>query len=197
MRYYLILFCLLGSIHVGAQNPPFLGRFEATELGDHVVLNWQMIAGNVCQGIEIFRSTDSTNFELIGYISGDCGNISEPVDFTFTDESPVVNQKNYYRLVLGLLGESQIVGILINNPGDRAILARPNPVSHELQIDFRNLNNKKAILELYDAKGQLVYTDQTFGDQFRILVDDFPSGNYTVQISSEGEKPERTQIAIR
>jgi hypothetical protein len=194
-KMLVIVFMLQHALGYG-QNPNFLGRFDASELGDQVLLSWQMIAGNVCQGIEIFRSADSTNFELIGYISGDCGNISEPVDFSYTDSNPVVNQKNYYRLTLGLLGESQVVSIDINNPGDRAILARPNPAWEKLVIDFRNLKNKKATLELFDPSGRLVYTDQTFGEQFQIPVIGFPEGNYTATISPEGEKKILTKVTI-
>ena len=59
-----------------------------------VLLAWTIKSGNVCNGIQIYRSPteDSLNFELIEDIQGVCGDLSSPVTYTFTDEHPKQNQ---------------------------------------------------------------------------------------------------------
>ena len=68
-----------------------------------VLLAWTIKSGSVCNGIQIYRSStgDSVNFDLIEDIQGVCGDLSSPVAYTFTDEDPMPNQVNYYKLLLG------------------------------------------------------------------------------------------------
>ncbi len=174
----------------------YLGRFDGAEVSDQVFLQWQMLAGNVCQGIDIYRSTDSLHFELIGHISGDCGNISEPVDFTFTDPSPLPNQKNYYRLELGLLGLSHIIGVFVADPGKKNILLYPNPAGDQVKILFRNDQNLPALIQVFDAQGMTVFSDALRGDQVVLNTSILPAGSYLAVITINGNISREEQLLI-
>jgi hypothetical protein len=178
------------------QPVSYLGRFDGSEVNDQVFLQWQMLAGNVCQGIDIYRSADSLQFDLIGHISGDCGNISEPVDFNFTDPAPLPNQKNYYRLELGLLGLSHIIPVFVNDPGENNMLLYPNPAGDQVKILFRNDGNLPAQLGVFNAQGMQVFATDLRGDAYVLHTHNLPAGNYLAVVTIDGNiiREERLQI---
>ncbi len=182
-RIFLILLCL--PFRSPAQSTSYLGRFEGSEINNEVQLDWQMLAGSVCQGIDVYRSSDSLNFELVGHISGDCGNISIPVDFEFRDTNPLPNKKNYYQLELGLLGTSHIISVVVTDPGEKGILISPNPAIGNVEIVFNNEQNLYTELEIYNAGGKLVETATTQGDRFFLNTRIFPAGEYLVVLNIE------------
>ena len=88
------------------QEHPILNYFSAN-LGDNdVYLSWEIMGGGQCNGIQILRSTDSLNYVEIGDVQGVCGSPDFAQQYDFTDESPVENSINYYRLELGVQGFS-------------------------------------------------------------------------------------------
>src|SRR5687768_12462136 len=81
-----------------AQGSPILGKFSLSESNGQVALDWQIVAGSTCNGIQIYRSTDAVQYSQIGNIAGICGSITEAVNYFFTDTTPVKNAINYYYL---------------------------------------------------------------------------------------------------
>lgn len=94
-----------------AQGHPYLSRFELVEQFGRIKVEWTLVAGNTCYDIEVLRGTDTTAVEPIGTIYGLCGNISEPVDYAFTDAEPIPFATAYYRLVLGSGGPTAFKSI--------------------------------------------------------------------------------------
>ena len=107
-RPCLALLLVLNVCTVAAQEHPFLSRFALTEGLGFVQLDWTMSAGNTCEGIDIYRSLDGSNFETVGTIPGICGDINSPVPFSWTDHSAPELTTVYYRLRLGLNGFSSV-----------------------------------------------------------------------------------------
>ena len=95
-----------------------------------VLLAWTIKSGSVCNGIQIYRSStaDSVNFDLIEDIQGVCGDLSSPVAYTFTDEDPMPNQVNYYKLLLGGQEFSEVLGIEVLLIPSNSYLLKPHPV---------------------------------------------------------------------
>ncbi|MBA2421837.1 MAG: hypothetical protein H0V61_01240 [Chitinophagales bacterium] len=60
----LILGLLLQMItaHVFAQHNLILGNFSLFQSNGKVYLNWYIVSGSSCNGIQIYRSTDSVMF---------------------------------------------------------------------------------------------------------------------------------------
>jgi len=113
-RIFLLLLLISQSASVSvAQNHPILGKFSISENNGDVYLSWSIIAGSSCNGIQIYRSIDSINFSQIGDIPGVCGSVDFTQTYDFTDNNPVKNKVNYYRLELGNQDFSQIVSIEI------------------------------------------------------------------------------------
>ena len=123
-----------------------------------VVLKWTMKPGNTCFGIGVYRSEDKQTFDEIGIIGGVCGSPDQAVNFTFVDSFPIKNRPNYYRLVLGLLGESQILKITYYDWENTQTITIPNPADiYTSRIIFKNDDEKEAVLFIYDALGRYIY----------------------------------------
>lgn len=196
MKHLLLILISLNFGVLRSQVNSALGRFTATEVNDLVLLQWQMNSGNVCQGIEIYRSEDSLDFVHIGHISGICGSISEPVDFEFTDLSPVVNKTSYYKIQLGLLGSSQVISTYVSKPGVDGFLLKPNPVSEKATIEFNNDNGGLAVLTLTDIKRNLILENETRSQSFVLDFSPYESGIYLFVISKESGEIIKGKIVV-
>jgi len=82
---------------------------KANETQGKVLLTWQIVRGSTCNGIQIYRGTDSTQLTQVGEIIGVCGSITEPIDYSFVDEKLSKNNTYYYRLEFGTQGSSKII----------------------------------------------------------------------------------------
>jgi hypothetical protein len=191
MRYdfkvVILNFLLAASALIShAQSDSVIVGFQAIASKETVLLRWTIEAGNTCNGIRIHRSADKTNFAEIGEISGVCGSTSEPVDYTFIDNSPVKNQVNYYRLEAGNTGFSRVVAVEIIAIGSEGYQVRPNPVSSETRIYFYNPGRQEHVLTLYNQNGKEVFAASTREDHFELNADMLQSGLYFFGISAEG-----------
>jgi hypothetical protein len=172
-----------------AQTGPIIDNFNISKSGDQVLLNWRMLAGNTCNGITIFRATDTLYFSQIGHIPGICGSTIESVRYTHADLSPEKNSRNYYRLEFGGVGVSEIISIDIIDVGPKGYQVRPNPVHSEAKIFFRNDNGFKHQLRVYSMNGIEVYTGSTDEEYFSIQSTDLEAGLYMFTISTSGALP--------
>jgi hypothetical protein len=154
--YVIFGFFLLPSL-CQSQNHFALQNFSVFVKEKTVVLKWTMKPGNTCFGIGIYRSENKTDFEEIGIIGGVCGSPDQPVNYTFVDSFPIKNNPSYYRLVLGLLGESQILEIIYYDLEDKKAIIFPNPVTRYSSIIFKNEKEEESILYIYDAQGRFIY----------------------------------------
>jgi hypothetical protein len=179
LKFFLVIVLL--PVNLSSQETLVLNRFAATEFKGTVFLSWQLAKGSTCNGIQVFRSSDSLNFESIGHIFGVCGSVAEPVNYDFTDENPVVNRKSYYRLLFGNVIESEVVSIEIIDV-KRGFLLRPNPIYSQGKLYFQNDTKKIHDLFLVDLNGRLSYFSETKEDFFPINSSDFPAGIYSFQI---------------
>jgi len=161
-----------------SQLSTIVENFTAFENNGKIDLNWFISSGNTCSGIKIYRSADSTNFELIGTIEGVCGSISTRSPYNFSDESPLKNSYNRYKLELGGSGFSEIVSVEIIDKGQTGYQIRPNPVSTNTKLYFDNLIKSEHQLEIYNLQGIKILTLSTQEDYFLINSLGFQSGIY-------------------
>ncbi|MGB6037719.1 MAG: T9SS type A sorting domain-containing protein [Cryomorphaceae bacterium] len=159
--------------------------FSATEVSGKVFLDWTMNLGQTCNGIDITRSTDNLNFEPIGNIQGICGSPFDTVSYSFIDESPVLNQINYYRLQLGNLGPSRTISVEIINLEGTGFQVRPNPFVDIGRIYFDNDRSEAHRLILISTQGSTLRELATRNDFFELNVSDLPAGAYIFRIESD------------
>jgi hypothetical protein len=186
-----IIFILLLQVAAGtmAQTGPVIDNFNISKSGNQVLLSWRMLAGNTCNGISIFRATDTIHFSQIGLIPGICGSTIESVRYTHTDLSPVQNSINYYRLEFGGIGISEIISIDIIDLGPSGYQVRPNPVRDEAKIFFTNDEGFQHQLKLYSMNGIEVFKASTNEEYFSIKSTFLEAGLYMFTISTSGAPP--------
>ena len=155
-----------------------------------VLLAWTIKTGSVCNGIQIYRSSseDSVNFELIEDIQGACGDLSSPVSYTFTDDNPLQNQFNYYKLLLGGQEVSNVLGIEVLFIPSNSYLLKPHPISSNSELYFENANNNSFELKVFDDFGKVVYKNETNSNRFILDSSMISSGLYYFTLENKSNK---------
>ena len=146
-------------------------------------------------GIEIERSTDTTNFITIGTIPGVCGNGAEDVAYSFDDKAPLQNQDNHYRLLLGQVGYSEIIKVSFFDYSSGSY-AFPNPAPDHVTIFYPNSIKAKLQFKLFDLSGKLLQSLPTEGGSIELDVSGIQSGIYLYQLINQGSIEYHGKIAI-
>jgi hypothetical protein len=199
IRVFLLLLLIsqLASVSV-AQNHPILGKFSISENNGDVYLSWSIIAGSSCNGIQIYRSIDSINFSQIGNIPGVCGSVDFIQPFDFTDNDPVKNKVNYYRLELGNQDFSQIVSIEIIDISSNGYQIRPQPATDEVTIYFNNETKQEQYFKLYNLNGIEVFTARTKENFIQFNTAFLQSGLFLFTISvSESQSNVKGKLLVQ
>lgn len=176
--FIIILFFKLSAI----QAQEFFDLFQVASREQKVILSIVIKAGNTCQGLNFYRSTDSINYQLFGRIGGVCGNLSEPTPYTFIDENPPLNQLVYYKVEIPGYGYSNILQIVIRETAQGFIVA-PNPsLFGQTKLLFTGLDLPDATGKLYNQTGQLIKQFPITSIEQTILLSDLTEGVYYLQI---------------
>jgi hypothetical protein len=182
--------------------PVELTDFSASFSKSHVVLNWTTQSETENLGWNIFCSENENGYENEDYIQINSelvpgmGTTSQPTDYSFIDENLAVEGHNYYYWLQSVSTTNELemfdpVSIEIpatNQLPIMTILSKnyPNPFNPETTISFSVKENEKAILAIYNIKGQRILK-QTFEAGLHNYIwqaDDFASGVYFYKLSS-------------
>lgn len=176
---FVSLFFTLSSL---AQNENVVSGLTASEFNGKVLLTWAIKQGYTCNGIQLLRSVDSVNFSPIGSINGVCGSTLEEVPFEFTDLSPEKKKVNYYRLNMGGIGFSVIVGVEVIDITVNNYLLRPNPINHSTELHIQNDAHQLITINVYAENGELHQSLETTEEVLFLSNQDFTSGIYFFEI---------------
>ena len=160
------LLLLIASGAVAQSDDPLVERFSLTIDDGRVLLNWVTRPGTTCDGVDVLRSTDSVNFELIHHIPGICGGPNDAFSYTYLDEHPIANHTNFYRIGFDRLGESTIRAIDVVTLDAAGFQIRPNPVTDVSRLYFANESREVCTLSLIDMGGIIHGEWQTSQDFF-------------------------------
>jgi hypothetical protein len=179
-----------------AQETLILSGFIGKASDEIVLLQWTISSGKTCNGTFIQRSADTVNFETIGEIPGICGSSETPVPYAYTDESPIPNRVNYYRLELGGQGYSRILAIPYFEYGNTGSIVIPNPVIAQARIYFENKTEKPYLFSLFNYSGNLIR--QSKGNDSSVLLDaaGLSAGAYLYSIQLPDRKPITGKVII-
>lgn len=187
LKKYLTISIIFVLLIIGktsyAQLHPILDRFDVFEASGKVYISCVISSGNTCNGIDVMRSEDSTNFISVGHIGGVCGSSSEPVTYNFIDENPIKNKPIYYKLELGGYGYTNILSVQIIDTKEFGFQIRPNPTTSSTIIYFQNLTNSEHTLNILNNLGAVVLSETTNQNFFLFDVNHIPSGVYPFIIS--------------
>jgi photosystem II stability/assembly factor-like uncharacterized protein len=128
----------------------------------NVKLNWSTATELNNQGFEIERSSDETNWIIIGFKDGN-GTTTEPQVYSFLDDvSEIINSKLYYRLKQvdfnGSFEYSEVIKI-ITSPTKFALEQNyPNPFNPSTSIQYAISSRQFVTLKVYDVLGNEIAT---------------------------------------
>jgi hypothetical protein len=167
----------------GRTQSSILDQFIAEQFDGKVILSWTISGGNSCNGITIFRSTDSLIYTEIGEISGVCGHVSLPVSYSFTDTSPSTTSTNYYRLDLGGLELSYSVALNVIDFNDLFYKLIPQPIQNgSATLYFANPTSQLVKFHLFSVFGQLLDVLETNQEFLELTTFRWSPGSYYFSI---------------
>lgn len=176
---YSLLYLLLSHSLAKSQFHEILDDFYVIQINNEVKLRWVIKNGQTCNGIQIYRSQDTLNFERIGEIPGICGSTNEAVPYDFVDSFPIKNKTNFYRLQLGNQGYSQYIQIDYKFYGlnDWNILN----TNSKIEVIFRNTTKTEIKVQLLDINGKLIQSKATNSDSVEFEKHHLSRGIYLIQ----------------
>jgi len=187
MRYYLIFF-LISHLNLAiAQNEAVVSSLHLSSLNNKVLLTWSINQGFTCNGVDILRSSNGVDFETIGSISGVCGSSSESTPYEFTDQSPVANKLNYYRLSMGGIGFSIVDSIQLVAFNNAGFQLRNNPINENSILYFKNDNSNQFELLIYSFNGLVVHSEKSIENHFSLGALKLDLGTYFFNLNSSQE----------
>lgn len=147
-------------------------------------------------GTDIQRSSDSIHFTTIGTITGICGSTDKDETYTFEDEMPLLNQSNYYRLILGQLGYSEFISVHYVDY-ENGILLFPNPLTESTMLYFPNDKKELFTIKIYDISGILQSVSETRDASVLIGTKNFSRGIYLVTLEQEGNVRYQEKMVVQ
>jgi len=138
-----------------------LNLFEASVKEDVVMLEWQTSSETNNFGFEIERSSNSVNYQKIGFVAGH-GTTTTPQSYQFPDRT-VEEGKYYYRLKQldadGSFEYSSSVEITVNFPNRLNLFQNyPNPFNPSTGISYSLPCNAYVNLSICDVSGRTLKT---------------------------------------
>ncbi len=184
----IILFCIyFFSISFTTYAQSVVTGFRLQQVGNTVKIEFIIPGGVTCNGMDILRSTDSVNFDVALSIAGVCGSTSDDVFYLFTDENPVLNSDNYYRVELKQIGYSSILKIHVIDQTFKASVF-PNPSKAVAHIYFSPDYGRTADLSLFSLEGKMLMQIQEAPNSFYMSVEFLENGMYYLQLLTNEQK---------
>ncbi len=187
---FLLLICLflVSTKAINAQTDTIFRSFTTGQVNDGVLINFTVLKGISCTGVQIERSEDNIHFTEIHEFAGVCGAINSEESYSYTDTDPVKNKTSWYRLDLGSIGLfSATRNIKFIDYSAAGVIVFPNPCKANCAIYFSNRSQEKLELVLYDRLGKPVIEEATNSDRWQPSTQNLPNGIYFYKISRQGE----------
>jgi hypothetical protein len=171
--------------------PVLLTDFDAKLQQDRVLLSWRTEQEFNNSRFEIERSNDNKTFSAIGSVNGH-GNSSIPVDYSFTDATPLKGV-SFYRLKQIDIDNQSVYSIIkrVDNrlQGIQIKQLFPNPGHEKVTLNVLAEAPAFLIARIFDNSGKEVFKTQkrvTRGEEYWVLnFRRLTPGLYEVVVTSE------------
>lgn len=182
----ILLIQLLGSfVSLKAQHVN-LSNFYLIPNNKEVLMYWTIDSGPTCNGITVWHSSDSINYEEIGNIGGVCGSSSAATPYNFTDKSPLLNSVNYYKLRLGYTQFTEVKTITIKYTEPGKLYVYPNPSINQAKIEFNNDRNKQFSLTVTNSIGNVIYKkEDVIESEIFLDTSSWNNGSYYITLTDD------------
>ena len=193
-RILVITLVFLQSFLLKAQDHPIIDFFNGETFNDQILLSWNIIGGNNCNGITIYHSTDNLNYIEIGEIPGICGEIVDAEPYSFLHITPKANALNYYKLKLGSQGFTTPLELMFYKTGDKGFTFFPNPASEFFNV-YVSKTNQNPRIEVFDSSGKKMIS-QYVTSGVLVQVDTFKltKGVYIIRLLDGNEVVSNSQL---
>lgn len=139
-----------------AQEHPFLSEYILTELDGAIRVDWTMQGGSTCNGIDVERATDATDFAVVHHIAGICGDPANSIPFQWIDAMPPEFSTLYYRIKLGFDGYSSVKTVHFDQLVESQQRLYPSPMQDLATLVLNIPAGNTVDLRIWDARGRLV-----------------------------------------
>ena len=167
--------------------PVTFSSFTAQKQDKVVKLKWVTEQEINSSHFIIERSADGRNWQSIGNIAA-AGNSNNHLEYTAYDNLPL-NGISYYRIKEvdkdGRVHASVVKSVSFDFV--YAVTVAPNPAKDFITITMDKINNTASTLQLFNAAGNLVFTEQTNLSKININTAAFARGLYFIKIINAGE----------
>lgn len=178
---------LFFSQSISAQEHAIISYFNGDIYNGQVLLSWNIVGGNNCNGINILRSSDDSIYTVIGNIAGICGAVSDSEPYSFLDENPLKNQINYYKLQLGSQGFTTPLSLAFYETKDNGFVVFPNPSSDVFYLYVSEIYTDSEV-EIIDVNGRQIYDQKVnSGSIIELNPATIRSGTYILRLKNGNE----------
>lgn len=182
---------------IGQKADAILSDFSGFEVDGIVYITATIASGNTCNGIDVLKSTDDYNYQVIGNISGICGSASHPVRYDFVDSIPKLNGINYYLLELGGQGFTKPIQVEVRSFSNNKVQIIPNPVLEQGSVYFENSDNHAMEVYIHNSRGQLIRSFSTNSNKLEYNVADLSKGMYWIRVVNQETSSEQAGIFFK
>lgn len=187
---------LTAGLVVDAALPIQLLAFSAEKQELQSYLQWATATEINNEYFQVERSRDGENFDPIGQVAG-AGNSSLRKDYNFIDAHPIQGV-NYYRLrqvdVDGLYSFSPIRALKFDLR--EHVFIYPNPSKSYAIVETPDVL-RGCTMEVFDIHGKKYVEIELNSDKQEVMMDNWPSGSYTVKIVKKETHYEDTRTLIK
>jgi hypothetical protein len=150
---------------------------------NHALLNWNINIHNNNTTFFIERSSDLNHFETIGTTSS----LASIAEYQFLDTHTLPG-KNLYRIKTKDLNGDWLYSTtqIINFSSTENIQIYPNPVSAVAYI--KTGNETKALIQLMDINGRVLFTTQPTSNILEIDLSAYPNGTYIIKVTNNNKE---------
>ena len=179
-----IVFLLLSFQFNAQESHPILNYFTASVFQNSILLDWEIKGGETCNGMSLLRSSDSINFVQIADFPGICGDLNSANRYTYTDEYPISNMYNYYKVRLGTQGDSDVRKLFYVEIEANSYSIFNDELYNSLTIYFHNPENENFNFKIINQQGKNIdQKDALNGNSISLESFNRPSGIYFFNIT--------------
>ncbi len=182
VRSLTVILISFKSFVLFGQDPIVISDLQLVTSGSSVVFSWTIEAGSTCNGVEILRADKSQVFNVIGEISGVCGNPEISTSYLFTDQNPLKNEINYYQIRAGSVQLSEIKQIDFVSVENNKYIIKYNAELNTSRIYFVNKSNANTSIVYYNVLGEQLLSDKALENFYEINNTSFVKGTIYFKI---------------
>ena len=201
-----------------ATLPVELAAFTATYVAEngYTSIYWATASETDVNGFNVYRNTED-NFATATKINADLipgyGTTSEPKEYTFIDDNPVVFETTYYYWLesIDFGGETHVYasisltpeegeGGFVNDFDKNMLMNYPNPFSGSTIIEYGVKGRLKAVpveIRIYNVTGQLIETIEAKNGKAEWNAVNLPTGVYFYQLKTENYNEVKKMLLVQ